>query len=91
MIYVLTIRNKSGLPVTYQNTAMSRLVFEFATPDSDVAMDAIRGILKEIRSTDAYLVRAIEEAVEDSRDKGYATSYNLNQSGLQIDWKEVVG
>lgn len=89
MIYVLTIRNKSGMPVTYQNTAMSKLVFEFAAPDADVAMDAIREVLREVRSTDAYMVRAIEEAVDDSWDSGYRKTYNLNQSGLQIDWKEV--
>ena len=89
MIYVLTIRNKSGLPVTYQNTAMSKLVFEFAAPDADVAMDAIREVLREVRSTDAYMVRAIEEAVDDSWDSGYRKTHNLNQSGLQIDWKEL--
>ena len=66
MIYVLTIRNKSGLPVTYQNTAMSKLVFEFAAPDADVAMDAIREVLREVRSTDAYMVRAIEATGETS-------------------------
>lgn len=91
MIYVLTIRNKSGLPVTYQNTAMSKLVFEFAAPDADVAMDAIREVLREVRSMDAYMVRAIEEAVDDSWDSSYKRVYNLSQSGLQIDWKEVDG
>lgn len=89
MIYVFTIRNKSGLPVTYQNTPLSKLVFEFAAPDSDVAMDAIREVLREVHSSDAYMVRAIEEAVDDSRDSGYRNSYNANQSGLQIDWKVV--
>ena len=52
-------------------------------------MDAIREVLREVRSTDAYMVRAIEEAVDDSWDSGYRKTYNLNQSGLQIDWKEL--
>lgn len=87
MIYVLTIRNKDSL-VTYKGTPLHKLVFEFVAPDRDVAGAAIRGVLNECRAEDAYKHREFHDALEETH---YAESYHSNQSGLQIDWKEVDG
>lgn len=85
MIYVLTIRNKNSI-VTYKGTPVNKLVFEFVAPDRDVAGSAMRDVLNECRAEDAYKHREFNDAIEETY---YAESYNSNQSGLQIDWKEV--
>lgn len=89
MIYVLTVRNKSGLQVTYKGTPVGKLVFEFAAPDSDVAVTAIRDVLQEFRATDGYLHRVFEDAIDDARE--CAEFYSNNHSGLHVDWKVVDG
>lgn len=85
MIYVLTIRNKDSV-VTYKGTPINKLVLEFVAPDRDVAGSAMREVLNECRAEDAYKHREFIDAIEETH---YAESYNSNQSGLQIDWKEV--
>lgn len=87
MIYVLTIRNKSGLQVTYKGTPVSKLVFEFAAPDTDVAITAIRGVLNEFKAENPYLQRIFEDAIDDARD--YGDQYRNSHSGLQVDWKVI--
>lgn len=86
MIYVLTIRNKSGLEVTYKGTPFSKLVFEFVAPDRDVAGTVIRGVLEDCHAKDPYVHREFNDAIEDTL---FADSYNSSHSGLQIDWKSV--
>lgn len=90
MIYVMTIRNKSGLTVNYKKSPMMKLVFEFATPDGDVAMDAVRDVLQDVNTSDPYLASAIEEIKDDTRDSGFKDAYNFNLHGLQVDWKVIV-
>ena len=87
MIYVLTVRNKSGLQVLYRGTPVAKLVFEFAAPDTDVAVTAIRNVLNEFKADDPYLHRVFEDAIDDARE--YGDSYNNCHSGLQVDWKIV--
>lgn len=86
MIYVLTIRNKCGTPVTYRGMPVNKLVFEFVAPDRDVAGSAMRGVLEDCRAEDPYKHREISDAIGETL---YAESYNTSQSGLQIDWKAV--
>lgn len=87
MIYVLTIRNKDSV-VTYRGTPINKLVVELVAPDRDVAGSAIREILEDCRAEDPYKHREFDDAIGETL---YAESYNTSQSGLQIDWKEVMG
>ena len=85
MIYVLTIRNKDA-KVTYKGTPLHKLVFEFVSPDRDVAGAAIRDVLNECKAEDPYVHREFNDAIEETH---YAESYHCNHLGVQIDWKEV--
>lgn len=85
MIYVLTIRNKSGLPVLYKGTPFNKLVLEFVASDSGAAGSAVRDILLECSSGDPHHDRLLQDALEDT----WSGEYYNDDKGLQVDWKSV--
>lgn len=92
MIYVLTVRNKTGIPVVYNGTAISKLVVEFVAPDEEAGKAAIRNTLDGLSTQNAFMDRLIVEAMDSTTSEDYTDHY-FNAIGgtesLQIDWKVV--
>lgn len=92
MIYVLTVRNKSNIPVVYNGTAISKLVVEFVAPDEEAGKAAIRNTLDGLSTQNPFMDRLIVEAMDSTTSEEY-TGHYFNAIGgaeaLQIDWKVV--
>lgn len=92
MIYILTVRNKSDIPVVYNGTAISKLVVEFVAPDEEAGKAAIRNTLDGLSTQNPFMDRLIVEAMDSTTSEEYSDRY-FNAIGgaesLQIDWKEV--
>lgn len=88
MIYVLTVRNKSGLQVTWNGSPCSRLVYDFAAANSRMAKDVIDKVLLQLDSEDEHIKAGIQLIRDDLWDGGYEEGYSNTISGLQVSWRE---